>query len=71
MADPYRFIGRAIPRKDAVDIVQGGVRFLNDLELPGMLHGKVLRSSHAHALIKKVDKSRAEGLLRKRDDGFN
>ena len=61
-ASPYRFIGKATPRKDAVEIVTGEARFLNDIKLPGMLYGKVLRSSHAHALIKRVDKSRAEKL---------
>jgi xanthine dehydrogenase molybdenum-binding subunit len=45
-----------------MDIVTGGVQFLNDIKLPGMLYGKVLRSAHAHALIKKVDKSRAQSL---------
>ncbi|MCJ7594776.1 MAG: molybdopterin-dependent oxidoreductase, partial [Desulfobacterales bacterium] len=62
MAESYRFIGKVTPRKDAVDIVTGGVRFLNDIKLPGMLCGRVLRSPHAHALIKKVDKSKAEKL---------
>ena len=61
-ASPYRFIGRATPRKDAVEIVTGEARFLNDIKLPGMLYGKVLRSPHAHALIKRVDKSKAEKL---------
>ncbi len=62
MKNTYRYIGRATPRKDAVDIVTGGARFLNDLKMPNMLYGKVLRSPHAHALIKRIDKSRAENL---------
>ncbi len=59
MADSYRFIGKATPRKDAGDIVTGKSRFLNDIKLPGMLYGKVLRSPHPHAFIKKVDKRAA------------
>ena len=60
MAGPYRFIGKATPRKDAVEIVTGTAQFLDDIKLPGMLYGKVLRSPHAHALIKEIDKSPAE-----------
>jgi xanthine dehydrogenase molybdenum-binding subunit len=62
MADKYRFIGKVSPRKDAVEILTGRAKFLNDLKLPGMLYGKVLRSPHPHALIKKVDKEKAEKL---------
>jgi CO/xanthine dehydrogenase Mo-binding subunit len=62
MTSGYRFIGKTIPRKDAVEIVTGGTKFLSDITLSNMLHGQVLRSPHAHALIKKIDKSRAENL---------
>jgi CO/xanthine dehydrogenase Mo-binding subunit/aerobic-type carbon monoxide dehydrogenase small subunit (CoxS/CutS family) len=59
-ACPYRYIGKATPRMDAVEIVTGEAKFLTDIKLPGMLYGKVLRSPHAHALIKSIDKSKAE-----------
>jgi CO/xanthine dehydrogenase Mo-binding subunit len=62
MAGNYRFIGKTTPRRDATALVTGGARFLNDIKLPGMLYGKVLRSPHAHALIKGIDKSAAEKL---------
>lgn len=62
MAGKYRFIGKVMARRDATEIVTGGSRFLNDIKLQGMLYGKVLRSPHPHALIKKVDKSKAEAL---------
>ena len=62
MANTYRYIGKATPRKDATEIVTGGAEYLNDIKIPGMLYGKVLRSPHPHALIKKVDKSKAERL---------
>jgi CO/xanthine dehydrogenase Mo-binding subunit len=62
VAGKYRFIGRVTPRMDAAEIVTGRARFLNDIKLPDMLYGKVLRSPHPHALIKKVDKSKAEKL---------
>ncbi len=58
----YRYIGEAIPRRDAVGIVTGGIRYLNDLKMPDLLYGKVLRSPYPHALIKKVDKGKAQAL---------
>ncbi len=59
-AKDYRFIGKATPRKDAVEIVTGKAKYIDDLELPGMLHGKVLRSPYPHALIKNIDTTGAE-----------
>ena len=59
---PYRFIGKATPRIDGSEIVAGEAQFLTDMKLPGMLYGKVLRSPHAHALIRRVDKSKAKTL---------
>jgi xanthine dehydrogenase molybdenum-binding subunit len=55
-----RFIGKKTPRKDAEEIVRGKAMFIDDLKIPGMLHAKVLRSPHPHALIKKIDASRAK-----------
>ena len=52
-------IGTRPVRPDGIDKVTGRAAFGADMNLPGMLHGKVLRSPHAHARIKKVDVSRA------------
>jgi len=54
MASLYRFIGKATQRRDAQDIVTGTAKFLDDRKFPGMLHGKVLRSPHPHAIIKNI-----------------
>ncbi|MGD0486165.1 MAG: xanthine dehydrogenase family protein molybdopterin-binding subunit [Syntrophorhabdales bacterium] len=62
MANTYRFIGKTTPRKDASEIVTGGIRYLNDVRVPGMIYGKVLRSPHPHALIKKIYRGKAEAL---------
>ena len=62
MAEDYRFIGKRTPRKDARAIVTGSADFLGDLKMLNLLHGKVLRSPHPHAIIKKVDKSKALAL---------
>lgn len=62
MANTYRYIGRETPRRDGVEIVTGGTEYLNDIRFHNLLHGKALRSPHPHALIRKVDKSKAEKL---------
>jgi CO/xanthine dehydrogenase Mo-binding subunit len=62
MAKEYRHIGKETPRKDAREIVTGRAQYFDDISLPGMLYGKVLRSPHAHANIKHIDTSRAEAL---------
>jgi len=59
---PYRFVGTAPVRPDGVPKVTGMAKFGNDYQLPGMLHGKVLRSPHPHARIKSIDTSKAEAL---------
>ena len=64
MTRPYRFIGKATPRKDGVEIVTGEAKFIADIKLPKMLFGKVLRSPLPHANIKNIDAGRA-----KRSDG--
>ena len=54
-----KVVGTSPVRPDGVDKVTGRAAFGADLNLPGMLYGKVLRSPHAHARIKSVDVSRA------------
>jgi CO/xanthine dehydrogenase Mo-binding subunit len=55
-------IGRRQPRLDGFEKVSGRSVFTDDVRLPGMLHGKVLRSPHARARILSVDTSAAEAL---------
>ena len=62
MGASYKYIGKVAPRRDAHDIVTGTVRYTDDLKFQNLLYGKVLRSPYAHALIKRIDKSRAEKL---------
>ena len=52
MNTPLAVVGAKLPRKDAVEKVSGRARYAVDVDLPGMAHAKVLRSSRAHALIK-------------------
>ena len=56
----YNVVGTRPIRHDGVDKVTGRAQYAADVQLPGALHGKVLRSPHAHAIIKSIDTSRAE-----------
>jgi xanthine dehydrogenase molybdenum-binding subunit len=62
MTSPYRYIGKVTPRRDATDIVTGRTKFLDDFKFPDLLHGKVLRSPHPHAIVKRINKTKAESL---------
>ena len=52
-------IGKSVDRVDGVEKVTGAAAYGADIRLPGMLHGKVLRSPHPHARIKSIDCSKA------------
>ncbi|RKY16637.1 MAG: 4-hydroxybenzoyl-CoA reductase, partial [Planctomycetota bacterium] len=43
-------------------VATGQAIYTDDIQPPGMLHGKILRSPHAHATIRSIDTSRAEAL---------
>lgn len=58
----FKVIGTRPIRHDGVDKVTGRAKYGADISLPGLLHGKVLRSPHAHAKIKSIDVSAAEKL---------
>jgi CO/xanthine dehydrogenase Mo-binding subunit len=57
-----QYVGRNVPRVDGVEKVTGKAKFLGDLVVPGMLHGKILRSPLPHARIASIDASKAEAL---------
>ncbi|MGQ9601833.1 MAG: molybdopterin-dependent oxidoreductase [Candidatus Bipolaricaulia bacterium] len=58
----FKVVGRSIPRVDGLPLVTGKPMFTDDFTLPGMLYAKILWSPHAHARIKRIDKSKAEAL---------
>lgn len=58
----YQYIGKSIPRTHETDKVTGRAIYIDDLKLPGMLYGKILYSSYAHARIKRIDTTRAKQL---------
>ncbi len=58
----YHVIGTRPLRPDGIDKVTGRAVYGADVKLPGMLHGKILRSPHAHARIVSIDTTAAEAL---------
>ncbi len=56
---PFRVIGTRPIRHDGADKVTGRAKYGADYAFPGMLFGKVLRSPHAHALIKSINVDQA------------
>ena len=57
-----KYIGKRISRIDGPDKVSGRAKYTFDINRPGMLFGKVLRSPHAHARIVSIDTSAAESM---------
>ena len=58
----YHVIGTRPIRHDGLEKVTGRAKYGADMELPGLLHGKVLRSPFAHARIVSIDTREAESL---------
>ena len=56
---PYKVLGTRPIRHDGLDKVTGQAKYGADVNIAGMLYGKILRSPHAHAVIKSIDASRA------------
>ena len=59
---PLNVVGHATPRIDAVERVTGKAAYTADIQMPGMLYARVLRSPHPHARIVKIDTSKASAL---------
>jgi carbon-monoxide dehydrogenase large subunit len=53
-------IGQAVSRFEDPRLLRGGGRYVDDIVLPGMAFGHVLRSPHAHARIRKIDVTAAK-----------
>ncbi|MBI4852554.1 MAG: 4-hydroxybenzoyl-CoA reductase subunit alpha [Acidobacteria bacterium] len=59
----FSVIGKSAQMIDGTAKVMGTAIYADDIKLPGMLYGKILRSPHAHARIVRIDTSRAMALL--------
>jgi xanthine dehydrogenase molybdenum-binding subunit len=58
----FSTVGHRVANVDALDKVTGGRAYPINVQLPGMLHGKMLRSPYAHARITRIDVSAALAL---------
>ena len=59
---PTKYVGKYIEDIDAPAIITGKMQFVHDIQMPGMLYGKVKRSTVCHAIIRSVDTSAAKDL---------
>ncbi|MEL6907418.1 MAG: hypothetical protein AAFP22_18570, partial [Planctomycetota bacterium] len=57
--DDFKVVGKSHRKIDGVAKATGEAVYTDDIQLPGMLHAKTLRSPHAHARIVSIDASRA------------
>lgn len=57
-----KVIRKDLPRVDALEKVTGSAKFVGDIVLPNTLHGKILRSPHAHAKILNIDTTEAKNV---------
>src|ERR1700751_962846 len=55
-------LGQAVPRFEDPRLLRGGGRYVDDMVLPRMAFGHVLRSPHAHARIRSIDASSANAV---------
>lgn len=58
----YNYVGKGIPRLDGVEKVTGEAEYVQDMFFNGMLYARIKTSPYAHALIKKIDISKAKEL---------
>lgn len=58
----FNRVGKRARKVDSMAVATGQAVYADDIQLPGMLHAKFLRSPHPHARIVSIDTSRAEGL---------
>ena len=53
------WVGRSVPRNEDAKLLTGRALFVDDVQLPGMLHAAFLRSDHAHARLVRIDAAAA------------
>ena len=61
-------MGARVKRLEDPRLLRGQASFVDDLRLPGVLHAAILRSSHAHARIRKIDLSAVRAASRNLQD---
>ena len=62
MTQSPTLIGESVPRTGLDSKVRGAADYTADLKRPGMLYGRILRSPHPHARVRRIDTSKALAL---------
>jgi xanthine dehydrogenase molybdenum-binding subunit len=62
MSASFKVVGTRVPRIDGASLVTGSAKFSNDVILPNMLYGRILKSPYPHANITAIDTSKALAL---------
>ena len=58
----YRVVGKPMPRRDLPDKIAGQPRFIQDMALPGMLYGRIVRPPHNFAGLISLDDSKVKSM---------
>ena len=62
MAEKEKYVGQSVKRNEDPRLLTGNSTFIDDIDLPGMLHVAIKRSDFAHAKINKLDVEKAKAL---------
>jgi CO/xanthine dehydrogenase Mo-binding subunit len=57
--ESFRIIGKSYPRHESIAKATGQASYTDDIDVPGTVHGFILRSPHAHGRVVRIDKSEA------------
>ena len=60
--ESFSWIGKSVNKIDAPKMAKGRPVYVDDIEIPGMLHGMLMTSPYAHARIRNIDTTQAEAL---------
>ena len=60
--DDYRVVGKPTPRRDLPDKIAGQPRFIQDMALPGMLYGRIVRPPHNFEGLISLDDSKVKSM---------
>lgn len=62
MNKDLKYVGKSIPLSDVESKITGKIKYVGDMEIPGMLHGKLVLSNVAHGIVKEIYTEDAEKL---------
>src|SRR6185295_18816858 len=61
-AEQHKIVGKSVPRRDIPAKMTGGAAFVQDLRLPGMLHGRVVRPPRYGARLESFDEAKVRAM---------